>query len=79
MYTHAHNLQVFHLAYQVLQHWSDLDNMCTLELYELEGCEQHEYSLCRHRFNDYSVEGYTQVNLSGLSELAGEKGGGVVY
>ena len=56
---------------------SDLDNMCALELYEKEGCEQQEYSLWRHQFIVCSVEGHAQVNLSGLSELAREKG--VVY
>ena len=58
-------------------HTTDLDNGCVGKLYEKEGCEQHEYSLWRHRFTVCSVEGDTQVNLSGLSELA--RGEGVVY
>ena len=33
---------------------TDLDNRCALELYEQEGCDQQEYSLCRHRFSDCS-------------------------
>ena len=42
--------------------------------HEKEGCEQHEYSLWPHQFTVCSVEGHTQVNLSGLSELAREDG-----
>ena len=37
-------------------HRSDLDSRCVGSLYEKEGCEQHEYSLWRHRFTDCSVE-----------------------
>ena len=44
-------------------------------LYEKDGREQHEYSLLHYRFTVCSVEGQTQVNLSGLSELAREEGG----
>ena len=51
---------------------------CALDLYEKEGCEQHEYSLSRHRFTVRSVEGHTQVNLSGLSELTREEGGRIL-
>ena len=49
-----------------------------LNLYEKEGWEQHDYSLWRHQFTLYSVEGHTRVNLSGLSWV-GQGGGGVVY
>ena len=35
---------------------SDLDNRCVWSRYEKEGCEQHEYSLWRHRFTDCSVD-----------------------
>ena len=46
------------LPHQVWQsdHWSDLHNRCALQLYEREGCEQHDNSLWRHRFTDCSVE-----------------------
>ena len=50
------------------------DNKCASDLYEKEGCEQHEYSVWRHRFTACSVEGHIQVNMSGLSELAREEG-----
>ena len=72
-------LAIAYKPHQVWQsdHWSDRDNRCALKLYEQEGYEQHKYSLWRHRFTDCSVEGHTLVILSGLSELAREKGGRV--
>ena len=68
------------LPYQVWpsDYQSDLDNRCVWSGYENEGCEQHEYSLWRHRFTDCSVEVTLRSDCLGrLNKLwIGQGGGG---
>ena len=54
-------------------HWSDLDNRDVGSLYEKEGCEQHEYSLC-HRFTDCSVEVTLRSDCLSCLNLPGRRG-----
>ena len=67
------------LPYQVWpsDYQSDLDNRCVWSGYENEGCEQHEYSLWRHRFTDCSVEVTLRSDCLGrLNQLLIGQGGG---
>ena len=68
------------LPYQVWpsDYQSDLDNRCVWSGYENEGCEQHEYSLWRHRFTCCSVEVTLRSDCLGrLNQLwIGQEGGG---
>ena len=70
----------FILPYQVWpsDYQSDLDNRCVWSGYENEGCEQHEYSLWRHRLTDCSVEVTLRSDCLGrLNQLwIGQGGGG---
>ena len=45
---------------------------------QTKGGKQNGYSLWCHQFTVCSVEGHTQVDLSGLSELAREEGGCII-
>ena len=67
------------LPYQVwpTDYQSDLDNRCVWSGYENEGCEQHEYSLWRHRFTNGSVEVTLRSDCLGrLNQLSIGQGGG---
>ena len=64
------------LPYQVWpsDYQSDLDNRCVWSRYEKEGCEQHEYSLWRHRFTDCSVDVTLRSDCLGCLNWPGRMG-----